>query len=50
MAFLSRPHEFTEIIGYNLCFLAGVVILFVSVVRERIFTHKKDKDAKEVKK
>ena len=32
-----------------LILLAGVVILFVSVVRERIFTYKKDKYAKEVK-
>jgi len=32
-----------------LVLLAGVVILFVSVVRERIFTYKKDKYAKEVK-
>jgi len=32
-----------------LVLLAGVVILFVSVVRERIFIYKKDKYAKEVK-
>jgi len=32
-----------------LVLLAGLVILFVSVVRERIFTYKKDKYAKEVK-
>jgi len=32
-----------------LILLAGVVILFVSVVRERIFSYKKDKYAKEVK-
>jgi len=32
-----------------LLLLAGLVILFVSVVRERIFTYKKDKYAKEVK-
>ncbi len=32
-----------------LVLLAGVVILFVSVIRERIFTYKKDKYAKEVK-
>ncbi len=32
-----------------LVLLAGIVILFVSVVRERIFTYKKDKYAKEVK-
>ncbi len=33
-----------------LVLLAGVVILLVSVVRERIFVYKKDKYAKEVKK
>lgn len=32
-----------------LVLLAGLVILFVSVLRERIFTYKKDKYAKEVK-
>ncbi len=32
-----------------LVLLAGVVILFVSVVRGRIFTYKKDRYAKEVK-
>ncbi len=32
-----------------LILLAGLVILFVSVLRERIFTYKKDKYAKEVK-
>ncbi len=32
-----------------LVLLAGLVILFVSVIRERIFTYKKDKYAKEVK-
>ena len=32
-----------------LVLLAGIVILFVSVVRERIFIYKKDKYAKEVK-
>lgn len=32
-----------------LILLAGVVILFVSVLRERIFTYKKDKYSKEVK-
>ena len=32
-----------------LVLLAGLVILFISVVRERIFTYKKDKYAKEVK-
>jgi len=32
-----------------LVLLAGLIILFVSVIRERIFTYKKDKYAKEVK-
>jgi len=32
-----------------LILLVGLVILFVSVVRERIFTYKRDKYAKEVK-
>lgn len=32
-----------------LVLLAGLIILFLSVVRERIFTYKKDKYAKEVK-
>ncbi len=32
-----------------LVLMAGIVILFVSVLRERIFTFKKDKYAKEVK-
>ncbi len=32
-----------------LLLLAGLIVLFVSVVRERIFTYKKDKYAKEVK-
>ena len=32
-----------------LSFLAGFVILFVSILRERIFTYKRDKYAKEVK-
>ncbi len=32
-----------------LVLIAGIVILFVSVLRERIFTFKKDKYAKEVK-
>ena len=32
-----------------LILLAGVVILFVSIIRERIFTYKRDKYAREVK-
>ena len=32
-----------------LILLAGLVILFVSVIRERVFTYKRDKYAKEVK-
>lgn len=33
----------------TLCLLAGLVILFVSILRERLFTYKRDKYAKEVK-